>query len=459
MEIKEVLPTHNPNEGRKIWNKNDMVLTAALARVENVTSILDFNVKAPPYLAVGDGEYDDAPALQRAIDDCEKAGGGIVFIPAGEYKLDSSLFLRDKVNIFGTGMHSTKLVLGDSVNMPVITDISAIGEKEYAFGNVHLSGFWIDGNKANNPNGKEGIFTTAYFSTFENLKIENCQTHGLRFGTGSIKNGSSQNRIIGCRTFDCNETGLLLDVNSIDHTVSQNYIYRCNYGVVIKNGGIRIVNNDIFSNFQSAIMVTQTSYGVIIANNDINGNKRDGIHITRTTQNEDRNWSQLLIQGNTILGNDVETDNAFSGILVETSVEDGIDSLSIIANKIFSLNKSSRFQYGVNLKNKVTNTQITANHISYVGTSPYFVGDNCTNITIDSLGGGALENPPVPVSATPLTNPFHSPVDIYISGGNVTAVLIDGKSTGQIEGHFHLPAGKPITIFYVQSPVWSWFSQ
>ncbi|WP_437304854.1 glycosyl hydrolase family 28-related protein [Sorangium sp. So ce388] len=47
-----------------------------------------FNVKNAPYNAVGDGTALDRQAIQSAIDAAEAAGGGVVYIPKGTYKLD-----------------------------------------------------------------------------------------------------------------------------------------------------------------------------------------------------------------------------------------------------------------------------------------------------------------------------------------------------------------------------------
>jgi polygalacturonase len=50
------------------------------------------------YGAVGDGQANDTAAIQKTIDDCGAAGGGVVSIPAGTY-LSGSLFLKNYVTL------------------------------------------------------------------------------------------------------------------------------------------------------------------------------------------------------------------------------------------------------------------------------------------------------------------------------------------------------------------------
>ncbi|NWK94482.1 gluconolaconase [Sphingobium lactosutens] len=62
---------------------------------------------------VGDGRADDGAAIQQAIDKAaEKGGGGIVFLPAGTYRISRTLFLWPGVRIFGIGEQRPVILLG-----------------------------------------------------------------------------------------------------------------------------------------------------------------------------------------------------------------------------------------------------------------------------------------------------------------------------------------------------------
>jgi hypothetical protein len=49
------------------------------------------DVSKPPYSAKGDGLTDDTAAIQQALDDTGAAGGGIVFVPTGRYRIATHL--------------------------------------------------------------------------------------------------------------------------------------------------------------------------------------------------------------------------------------------------------------------------------------------------------------------------------------------------------------------------------
>ena len=68
-------------------------ITTSLA----VTAQKSYNIK--DYGATGDGQTLDSPAIQQAIDACNQAGGGTVYIPAGTY-LSATIVLKDNVKLY-----------------------------------------------------------------------------------------------------------------------------------------------------------------------------------------------------------------------------------------------------------------------------------------------------------------------------------------------------------------------
>lgn len=60
----------------------------------------EFHVK--DFGARGDGETDDTAAFQQALDAAGEAGGGVVTVPAGNYRIESSLNIPDQVTLEGT---------------------------------------------------------------------------------------------------------------------------------------------------------------------------------------------------------------------------------------------------------------------------------------------------------------------------------------------------------------------
>ncbi|CAF3331507.1 unnamed protein product [Rotaria socialis] len=63
------------------------------------------NVRLPPYNATGDGITDDTNAIQRALNDTGSMGGGIVFIPEGNYLIASHLTLPAATVLKGVASH------------------------------------------------------------------------------------------------------------------------------------------------------------------------------------------------------------------------------------------------------------------------------------------------------------------------------------------------------------------
>jgi hypothetical protein len=63
--------------------------------------IAHYVVTDPPYNADNTGREDVTEAVQRALWDCYKVGGGVVWVPAGEYRFDGTLTIGESVTLRG----------------------------------------------------------------------------------------------------------------------------------------------------------------------------------------------------------------------------------------------------------------------------------------------------------------------------------------------------------------------
>jgi hypothetical protein len=63
------------------------------------------NVKSPPYNAAGDGVTDDTNAIQQALNDIGALGGGVVFVPEGNYLIATQLTLPASTVLKGLASH------------------------------------------------------------------------------------------------------------------------------------------------------------------------------------------------------------------------------------------------------------------------------------------------------------------------------------------------------------------
>jgi hypothetical protein len=114
-----------------------------------------FNVRRAPYRAAGDGETDDGPAIQAAIDDAARTGGGIVYLPAGTYLLKTLQWQNgvrfyllnyfSDITVIGAGRELTTLRAGPG--MPSETRILSANSSDGAsrVSRVRFQDFTVDG--------------------------------------------------------------------------------------------------------------------------------------------------------------------------------------------------------------------------------------------------------------------------------------------------------------------------
>ncbi len=126
------------------------LVPAAVARPAGSLSVLDFG-------ASGKGDADDTDALRKAIAAAAKTAG-VVWVPAGDYKLTGDIVVPTGVTVQGAGMWHTTFV-GDAA-------LYGKADRRVRFklsgANVHLADFAIAGqlNYRNDDEPNDGVVVT-----------------------------------------------------------------------------------------------------------------------------------------------------------------------------------------------------------------------------------------------------------------------------------------------------------
>ena len=153
------------------------------------------NVRDQAYGAVGDGVSDDTAAIQKAIDAVSAAGGGIVDIPAGKYRINTLYQTGKSYEKAGLVLKSNIIVrINDSAVLEAIPN----GERSYQMfsithvDNVHIIGGTLIGDRDHHTSS---IGETGYgvrITDASNVVIENLHA-GEFWGDGLFLGEDSKN--------------------------------------------------------------------------------------------------------------------------------------------------------------------------------------------------------------------------------------------------------------------------
>jgi hypothetical protein len=69
---------------------------------------------------------------------------------------------------------------------------------------------------------------------------------------------------------------------------------------------------------------------------------------------------------------------------------------------------------------------------------------------------GALTAPGVPLTTVVVQNTFGFPVQVVISAGTMTAVIVNGVTVGSGAGTYWIPKDGSISLTYTVAPTWTW---
>lgn len=93
----------------KFFPKRSWCLYAALLLWVPMVSYASINITAAPYSAVGDGKTDDTAAFKSALAATGASGGGVIYVPAGQYIISGILALPRGTTVEGDGEGATTI--------------------------------------------------------------------------------------------------------------------------------------------------------------------------------------------------------------------------------------------------------------------------------------------------------------------------------------------------------------
>lgn len=210
-----------------------------------------FNIKE--YGAVGDGIADDTAEIQAAIDAANTAGGGIVYLPAGNYKVSAPLVLPRHVHLIGAE-HATRYwtysstapthltmitvaagFVGTAVIMPRST-----AQTNAAYG-YSIQNLTIYGARVGTVNGIHFPLDT----TNQNAKVHNVAITSMG-GSGMTGEAMvldlSHFFIGGCLGWGINATEKWTDTHMVNGFISGNVLGGVNFDTAANSGYVMFTN-------------------------------------------------------------------------------------------------------------------------------------------------------------------------------------------------------------------------
>lgn len=267
---------------------SEMKIAQVINQPQGAISVKDFG-------AIGNGVNDDTAAIQEAINEVSQNGGGIVFFPAGTYKVsidkskEHAISIRPNITLQGAGNSTSTIKLADSQGN---YEAVIAGERpDSDVSDFKMYDIAVDSNNDNNPvnslsdfNLGQGRFAVQIFIG-SRIRIERCR----------FKNQSNTQTLITSITRDDeNEVtdivikdnvfeGIGGDVIDYDHST----IYTHGKNIQILNNKFSTKNGAGTNGARTAIEIHGDEH--IVKNNEING-YANGINVTgvaRSSINQD----------------------------------------------------------------------------------------------------------------------------------------------------------------------------
>jgi hypothetical protein len=354
------------------------------------------------YGATGDGVTDDSAAIQAAID-VATATGKVVYLPAGRYKISTTLNMKESVRLEGSvrmqvdyretgGTELVQNVAGTS--LVSIAD----GVKGWSFKNLTFRG-----TEADDPYTTGGGTLVELNTTVEGL-FEDCRFIASTYCiTVMTDKNAGQVNINRCY-FWYNSIALRLIGGMTDSFINNSEFYSINTGIYSTTGGLNDIHiyNNLFYVSKNGISATN-AIGTNIAGNRFNDIGGAAIYMYGSP-------NTLQIVGNRFLN--CGTDNALSNlqrggiILYASGASDYADNTAITGNvfqncyhDIFLVNDASPPRNS-RITGNAGNVELSVTNLTHATASPVFFNNIIDNVVTLMSGKRVLYHSAAPTTGT-----------------------------------------------------------
>lgn len=377
------------------------------------------NIKNAPFNAVGDGVANDTVAIQNAINHCSSVGGGVVFAPAGTYRVSTQITVPSNVAVIGDGIGITlfsatpamtafqAVFYGDGSNTMRFENFSILGNTDGTLGagsgihcktglgnqirnvfisnttqagirleeqnNAWVDSCWLQSNGRTGYTGNHGIMIYSVLgSTVANYNIKitnNKVNNAFRKGiTDYAPNADIYDILIDGNTVEsCGLGGIYIGTpQGRDIRITNNFVTGCYVNIQYGPGTNSIIDSN---NVQSATgdfgIGFYDSTNLVVSNNTVVNSYISGIDtvIVPGTRN-----SQVTISGNIVHNSNRSVAPFGPGIYVEDC-----DNAIVTGNIVYDDSGSIATTHGVVDGSGNVNCQIAANTVLNVSSSNYLI--------------------------------------------------------------------------------------
>ncbi|MGG5741056.1 glycosyl hydrolase family 28-related protein [Bacillus cereus group sp. IBL03679] len=153
---------------------------------ESGLSVKDFGAK-------GDGKTNDSPAIQEAVRNLEKKGGGTLYFPKGNYLITASINVNKSIQIKGEGKYNSILKLNGPIKaIDLSSKIAKLGVAIESLGIVGTGEkgqigidayYFVNGSRIQDvriENVDTGIrLVKTWYASLNDIYISRCKNYGL----------------------------------------------------------------------------------------------------------------------------------------------------------------------------------------------------------------------------------------------------------------------------------------